>query len=91
MTPHADKRHPPLPSPGDIVRLTRAASVQFTKPLLFRIIRVRDRTTHEGWVWLDGYELNAAGRAVERREVFVQISGLQSAAIAHRPRHGRMR
>jgi hypothetical protein len=28
-------------------------------------------------VWLDGYELNASGDAVERRSIFVQVSGLR--------------
>lgn len=66
-----------LPRSGDIVRLGRAASVQFAAPILFRVIRVHDWPTYEGWIWLDGYELNQIGDAVERRSVFVQISGLQ--------------
>jgi hypothetical protein len=33
--------------------------------------------TYDGWAWLDGYQLNAAGDAVERRSIFVQLSGLQ--------------
>ncbi|WP_438871522.1 hypothetical protein [Paractinoplanes lichenicola] len=57
--------------------LTQAASVQFAAPVLFRVIRVHDRPTYEGWVWLDGYELDGAGAAVQRRSVFVQLSGLR--------------
>jgi hypothetical protein len=57
--------------------VTRAASVQFVEPLLFRVIRVHDWPTYDGWVWLDGYELNAAGDAVERRSIFVQVNGLR--------------
>jgi hypothetical protein len=56
--------------------VTRAASVQFVEPMLFRVIRVHDWQTYEGWVWLDGYQLNAAGEAVARRSIFVQLSGL---------------
>jgi len=66
-----------LPRSGDVLRVTRAASVQFVEPMLFRVIRVHDWPTYDGWVWLDGYQLNAAGDAVERRSIFVQIKGLQ--------------
>jgi hypothetical protein len=66
-----------LPRSGDVLHVTRAASVQFADPLLFRVIRVHDWPTYEGWIWLDGYELNAAGDAVERRSIFVQLAGLR--------------
>ncbi len=66
-----------LPRAGDILRVTKAASVQFIEPMLFRVIRVHDWPTYDGWVWLDGYQLNAAGDAVERRSIFVQLEGLQ--------------
>ena len=68
-----------LPRSGDVLRVTRAASVQFTTPMLFRVIRVHDWSTYNGWAWLDGYELNNAGDAVERRSIFVQLDGLQPA------------
>jgi hypothetical protein len=55
--------------------------VQFIEPLLFRVIRVHDWPTYSGWVWLDGYELNGAGDAVERRSIFVQLAGLQAANV----------
>lgn len=71
-----------LPRSGDVLRITRAASVQFIEPLVFRVIRVLDWPTYSGWVWLDGYELNALGDAVERRSIFVQVSGLQGANVA---------
>jgi hypothetical protein len=51
--------------------------VQFSAPLLFRVIRVHDWSTYDGWAWLDGYELDSSGDAVERRSIFVQVSGLQ--------------
>ncbi|MFV2021830.1 hypothetical protein [Micromonospora sp. LOL_023] len=66
-----------LPRSGDVLHVTRAASVQFLEPLLFRVIRVHDWQTYQGWVWLDGYELNAVGEAVDRRSIFVQINGLR--------------
>jgi hypothetical protein len=57
--------------------VTRTASVQFVSPIFFRVIRVHDWPTYHGWIWLDGYELDSSGDAVERRSIFVQISGLR--------------
>ena len=65
------------PRSGDVLRVTRQASVQFTEPMLFRVIRVHDWQTYDGWAWLDGYELDSAGEAVERRSIFVELDGLQ--------------
>jgi len=62
---------------GSMVRIDAAASVQFAlAPFDARIIRVQDWTTCEGWVWLDVYQLDAAGNAIERRSVFVRRAGL---------------
>ncbi|MFY1635312.1 hypothetical protein ACN27F_18895 [Solwaraspora sp. WMMB335] len=66
-----------LPRSGEVLHVTRAASVQFIEPLLFRVIRVHDWQTYHGWIWLDGYELNAAGDAVDRRSIFVRLDGLR--------------
>jgi hypothetical protein len=74
-----------LPRSGDVLRVTRAASVQFTAPMLFRVIRVHDWSTYDGWAWLDGYELNTAGEAVERRSIFVKVDGLQRAQVGPPP------
>lgn len=74
-----------FPNSGDVLRVTRAASVQFTDPLLFRVIRVHDWATYSGWAWLDGYELNTAGDAVVRRSIFVRLSGLQAINTGPRP------
>ncbi len=76
-----------LPRSGDVLEVGREASVQFATPMLFRVIRVHDWPTYDGWVWIDGYELNTAGDAIERRSIFVQISGLHPArqAAARRP------
>lgn len=71
---------------GDVLHVTRAASVQFTVPIVFRVIRVHDWPTYDGWVWLDGYQLNAAGEAVERRSIFVQADGLRSVSPVADPR-----
>src|SRR5438270_11426445 len=74
-----------LPRSGDVLRVTRAASVQFTTPMLFRVIRVHDWSTYTGWAWLDGYELNGQGDAVERRSIFVQLDGLQAGQVGTMP------
>ncbi|MEV6970172.1 hypothetical protein AB0M47_34190 [Hamadaea sp. NPDC051192] len=65
------------PKAGDILHVTRDASVQFATAIFFRVIRVHDWPTYDGWLWLDGYQLNAAGDAVERRSIFVQGNGLR--------------
>jgi hypothetical protein len=71
-----------LPRSGDVLRVTKAASVQFTEPMLFRVIRVHDWQTYDGWAWLDGYQLDSSGDAIERRSIFVLIEGLQRVAPA---------
>lgn len=77
-----------MPQAGDVLRIGIEASVQFGTPILFRVIRALDLETYYGWVWLDGYELNTFGDAVERRSIFVQISGLHLATptSASKPR-----
>lgn len=67
----------PLLRSGDVLHVTREASVQFRTPIYFRVIRVYDWPTYTGWVWLDGYQLNEAGEATERRSIFVQAAGLR--------------
>ncbi|MFI7021788.1 hypothetical protein [Micromonospora sp. NPDC049900] len=61
---------------GDLLRVTRRASVQFRRSIMFRVIRELDWTTYDGWVWLDGYQLDIQGNAVTRRSIFVQRAGL---------------
>lgn len=66
-----------LPRSGDILRIDREVSVQFINPFFYRVIRCHDWPTYEGWVWLDGYQLNNHGDAVSRRTIWVQIAGLK--------------
>ncbi|MER7281721.1 hypothetical protein ABT369_45525 [Dactylosporangium sp. NPDC000244] len=75
-----------LPRTGDVLRVTKTASVQFTQPMLFRVIRVHDWQTYDGWAWLDGYQLNTSGDAVERRSIFVLLQGLQPGFVARNQR-----
>lgn len=80
-----------LPRSGDVLRVTKSASVQFAEPMLFRVIRVHDWPTYDGWTWLDGYQLDSSGDAVERRSIFVLIDGLQQVAPLRGPRPPRRR
>lgn len=59
------------------MRVTRTASAQFAVPIMFRVIRRLDWPTYQGWVWLDGYQLDSTGDAVERRSIFVRLDGLR--------------
>ncbi|WP_244236234.1 hypothetical protein, partial [Micromonospora inaquosa] len=73
---------------GDLLHIDRAASVQFAIPFRFRLIKVlADRITYDGWVWLEGYQLDSRGEALARRELFVQKEGLR--LLAEPPPQGR--
>ncbi len=66
------------PRSGDVLYVGPKASVQFAgdRAIVFRVVRVDDRPTYEGFVWLDGLELAPSGDALERREIFVMVDGL---------------
>jgi hypothetical protein len=80
-----------LPRSGDVIQVDGEASVQFGggREIGFRLIRVHDWPTYDGWVWLDGYELNGCGEAVERRSIFVRIAGLHVLGAARDVRQKR--
>ncbi|AVT30451.1 MULTISPECIES: hypothetical protein [unclassified Plantactinospora] len=67
------------PRPGMVVQVGAAASVQFggRRAMLFRVTRVSEKPTYHGWCWLTGYSLDEYGNAVRRREIYVQLAGLQ--------------
>jgi hypothetical protein len=69
-----------LPAAGQVVRVGADASIQFqgSREITFRVIRVDSRPTYDGWLWLDGYVLDAVGNAVERRTIFVRREGLHA-------------
>lgn len=71
---------------GDLLLVTRDASVQFVRPIRFRVIRVLDLPTYPGWIWLDGYQLDGRDQAVARRSIYVQRAGLRKADTARRGR-----
>ncbi|SCE95277.1 hypothetical protein GA0070558_115100 [Micromonospora haikouensis] len=82
----APVRDAPLPKAGDLVQVTRAASVQFVEPIRCRVVRVLDWITYDGWVWLDVYQLDGKGDAVARRSIFVRPGGLRVLRPAPAPR-----
>ncbi|MEU4638300.1 hypothetical protein AB0B62_26405 [Micromonospora chalcea] len=62
---------------GDLLRLDRAASVQFCRPITVRVIReITERHPYDDWAWIEAYELNGKGVAVAKRELFVRLAGL---------------
>ncbi|GIJ23927.1 hypothetical protein [Micromonospora lutea] len=62
----------PRVTPGVYV-LTREASPQFGKPITVRVIRERsDLLTYDGWAWIEVYQLDARGDAIDRRELYVR-------------------
>lgn len=68
------------PKPGEVVAVGVGGSVQFggDRGFNFRVIGVRAwSTTADGWLWLDGYQLNGCGVAVARRLIFVFVPGLE--------------
>jgi len=70
------------PRAGDLFQVGPDASVQFSRPIFFRVIRVHDWSTYNGWLWLDGYQVDNDGDAVERRSIFVQVAGLKPANMS---------
>lgn len=68
-----------LPQAGDLVAVTRAASVQFDgdRAILLSVIDVTLSAYTEGWCYLTGYEVKTDGAAAAKREVFVRIAGLR--------------
>ncbi|MFI6240842.1 hypothetical protein ACIBEF_13285 [Micromonospora sp. NPDC050795] len=74
------KPQPRSPKPGDELWIDREASVQFRRQRFrFRVISVCPKPTYRGWAWLTGYQLDARGNAVDKREIFVQLAGLHPA------------
>ncbi|MEW1586357.1 hypothetical protein AB0283_12985 [Micromonospora vinacea] len=81
-----------VPKPGDVLHVGSDTSVQFggDRALIFRVIKVCDRPTYDGWIWLTGYSLDRTGKAVDRREIFVQRAGLRMITPAAPPATGRI-
>lgn len=72
----------PLPRAGDVLRLDRNVSVQFVRPVTVRFIRIHDDQTpcvgaETGWRWLDVYELDRSGDAVDRRSIFIDVTAVR--------------
>ncbi|MFG3641684.1 hypothetical protein ACGF3C_15590 [Micromonospora sp. NPDC047762] len=81
-----DKPEKPLKA-GNPRHLTTAASLQFLRLIFVRVIReLPERHTYHGWVWIEGYQLNAAGDAVAHRELSVRRAGVRMRALPARRR-----
>ncbi|WP_348650333.1 hypothetical protein [Verrucosispora sp. WMMA2044] len=69
----------PRVTPG-VYLLTRDASPQFTRPIAVRVIRERTgRSTYDGWAWIEVYQLDSRGEAIDRRELYVRPDGMRPA------------
>jgi hypothetical protein len=77
------REQPVVPKPGEVLKVDGRASVQFggDRRLVLRVTSVSDKPTYDGWAWITGCVLNRRGEAVERRELFVQLDGLQLAEV----------
>ncbi|GIJ12819.1 hypothetical protein ACFFMR_13925 [Micromonospora andamanensis] len=74
----------PLVAAG-VYLLTREASPQFATPITVRVIRERtDRSSYDGWAWIEVYQLDSRGEAIDRRELYVRPDGMRPAPP---PRH----
>ncbi|MEW2476455.1 hypothetical protein AB0875_21955 [Micromonospora gifhornensis] len=71
----------PRVAPGAYL-LTRAASPQFSQPIVVRVIReLVERQPYDGWAWVDCYVLDRHGDATEKRQLFVRPDGMRPVQI----------
>jgi hypothetical protein len=72
-------------APGRTFLISRAASPQFGTSFPFRVTKVDDRPSYNGWAWLKGYVLDpGTGLAVTEREIFVKLAGLRQITVPTR-------
>ncbi|MFD1084604.1 hypothetical protein [Micromonospora andamanensis] len=48
---------------------------------MVRVIRRLDRSTYDGWVWVDVYQLDRNGDATARRSLFLMPKGMRPVAV----------
>ncbi|PZF90807.1 hypothetical protein C1I93_22375 [Micromonospora endophytica] len=78
-------------APG-VYLLDRAASPQFGRtPIVVRVVRELDRPTYHGWTWIDCYQLDQHGDAVDKRQLFVMPEGVKPVDVPHVPYAARRR
>ncbi|MEU5550226.1 hypothetical protein ABZ738_10670 [Micromonospora sp. NPDC047793] len=71
--------------PG-VYLLTREASPQFRTPIAVRVVREQaDWHPPYGWTWIQCYQLDRYGDAVEKRQLFVMPAGLRRLVLAPSP------
>lgn len=75
------------PRAGDVLWISKRASVQFVEPIMFRVSHVRtDWITYDGWLWITGYQLDAKGDAVAVRDLYVMPAGLRLVTLKPPPK-----
>ncbi|MEV4767912.1 hypothetical protein [Micromonospora humida] len=87
--PKPAPRPEPVPDPGPPARPIVPGPIGPLVPPYRGPVRmtgvVADWHTYHGWVWIDAYELNAAGDAVRRRTLFLMPAGARRLAQRDRP------
>ncbi|GIF74227.1 MULTISPECIES: GntR family transcriptional regulator [Asanoa] len=75
----------PRPTVGQLLWIGRAASVQFAlEPFPFWLLQIHSNwSTYDGWIWLDGDQLDDSGEVVLRRTIWVQLDGIRLAPAGH--------
>ncbi len=63
---------------GDVLKLDGRAGILYKiRPIHVRVIKTLEPTVSYDGEWIDAYELDDDGNAVERRDLFVQPSGVE--------------
>jgi hypothetical protein len=63
--------------PGVVLQVGPEAGPHFVEAFAFRVVALVDWPAFDGWAWVEGDQLDSAGRVVERNRIFVLLSGLR--------------
>lgn len=63
--------------PGVVVQVGPEAGPHFVEAYAFRVVARVDWPADVGWAWVEGDQLDSAGKVVERKRIFVLLSGLR--------------
>lgn len=68
-----------MPKAGTLLMIDRDASIQFAAcPFVARMMKPQDwPATWDGWVWLNVYQLDSSGDALEQRSIYVNLAGMK--------------
>lgn len=62
---------------GVVLQVGPEAGPHFVETFAFRVVARVDWPSYDGWAWVEGDQLDAAGKVVERNRIFVLLSGLR--------------